>query len=257
MMPPEFQPGSSDPSLPEKQSPQPREQGGERGSRSRLPGWGTSVVGPIVTHPVFLGLNGSILLLFALLTVFAKLSDSGWRVVLLFSDPFLSRPFYTGFFTNVSEVLWCIALGICLFSAGVAHSMTGRSQAFLLATALVIFALLLDDLQRLTLILRDSLGVPKVVMYGLYTLGVAAYLGRFGRWIRRESPYPLLVLMAVMFVISATTDLLPNDLQGTAAMLEDGTKLIGLVNLVMYCWWVGQAAIWKAAQARFTPARLD
>jgi len=199
----------------------------------------------LVTRPAFIWLNGLTLGVLGALGWFAKASGKSYRFVVLFKDPYAGGPFYQAFFTNFSEVIWCIALAICLFCFGLMKSLGRRYDWFFLATAAVIAMLLLDDMQRISLVAKYGLGVPKIVMYGLYVTVIAIYAWLFRRRIAKDTPYPLLLIMVGMFAISATSDVFGNAKQqpGRFALFEDGTKLIGLVNLMLYCWLVGQQEI--------------
>lgn len=208
---------------------------------------------PLVTRPAFIWVNGITIGLLGVLGFYARASSKTYRFSLLFRDPYVSGPFYQSFFTNFSEVMWCIALGICLFCFGLMRSLDRRYDWFFIATAAVISMLLLDDLQRISLVLKYSLGWPKGLMYGVYILVVGAYTWIFRRRLLRDTPFPLLLLTVGLFVMSALADISGYERRkpGTFAMLEDGTKLLGLMNLVLYCWLVGQQEVKRlVAKAR-------
>ena len=57
------------------------------------------------------------------------------------------------------------------------------------------------------------------------------------------TPYRLLLLASGLLIISAAADFLPISGIGTPIMLEDGTKLLGLVNLTLYIWRSAQQAL--------------
>lgn len=199
----------------------------------------------LVTRPAFIWINGLTLGVLGALGWFARASGKIYRFSALFKDPYSGGPFYQAFFTNFSEVIWCISLAICLFCFGLMKSLDRRYDWFFLATALVIAMLLLDDLQRISLVVRYGLGVPKGLMYALYTTVIAVYAWLFRRRIAKDTPYPLLLIMVGMFVVSAMSDVFGNAKQqpGRFALFEDGTKLIGLMNLMLYCWLVGQQEV--------------
>ncbi|NJN31331.1 MAG: hypothetical protein HC824_13575 [Synechococcales cyanobacterium RM1_1_8] len=198
-----------------------------------------------MTHPAFIWVNALTIGLLGLIGFYARASSKTYRFYLLFRDPYVGGPFYQSLFTNFSEVMWCIALGICLFCFGIMRSLNRRYDWFFLATAGIIAMLLLDDLQRITLVLHYTMGVPKAVMYGLYMGVIGAYSWIFRRRLVRETPFPLLLITVGLFVFSALADVSGYERRkpGTFAMLEDGTKLLGLMNLVLYCWLVGQQEI--------------
>ena len=199
----------------------------------------------LVTRPAFIWINGLTLGVLGALGWFARASGKTYRFSALFKDPYSGGPFYQAFFTNFSEVIWCIALAICLFCFGLMRSLDRRYDWFFLATAGVIAMLLLDDLQRISLVVKYGLGIPKVAMYGLYMAVIAIYTWLFRRRIARDTPYPLLLIMVGMFLISAMSDVFGNENRqpGRFALFEDGTKLVGLMNLMLYCWLVGQQEV--------------
>ncbi len=204
----------------------------------------------------FIWVNGISVGFLAALGVYARLFSKGPGFSRLFADPYTNSRFvYLGLLTNLSEVVWCIALAICLFSFGVVRSLRpGRpSDFFFLGTAFVISVLLLDDLQRVTLALAYGVGIPKFVSYLSYGLMFGLYFLIFRKYITRHTPYHLLLLTLFCFCISTVTDLLVSflhitNIEGPTSMLEDGSKLLGLLNLVLFCWKTGQQEIIQAVQ---------
>lgn len=200
---------------------------------------------PIYSHPAFIWVNGITLAVLGVLGSYARASGKTYRFSELFKDPYSGGPFYQSFFTNFSEVMWCIALGICLFCFGLMRSLDRRYDWFFMGTAFVIAMLLLDDIQRVSLVLKYGWGVPKAYMYAVYVGAIAVYTWVFRRRIVKDTPFPLLLLMVGLFLISAFADVSGNASRqpGRFALFEDGTKLLGLMNLVLYCWLVGQQEV--------------
>ncbi|MEP0864941.1 hypothetical protein NDI37_10715 [Funiculus sociatus GB2-A5] len=183
--------------------------------------------------------NGLTVLLFFALSIYAKLWGKGRAIEFIFADPFsIKRPYY-GFLTSVSEIIWCIGATTCLFSFSLLKSIHPKRKGnlFILCSALGLFALLADDLFRITLILNGTAGVPKIVMYLVYGVGAIAY-GFLFRHRLVSTPYILLLVGGLLFAISCIVDVLPIQGQGTPAMLEDGTKLLGIINITFYFWHV-------------------
>lgn len=210
-------------------------------------------------HCTVLLLNLAVILPFGLLTAYIKLSTllngySGGRtlrrsagielLITLFSEPY-SIP-YEGILTEISEIVWCFPIALCFFTASLLNQRQLRRYLLCLGTFLAL--LLVDDAFRVTLILHFALDLPKVLMYALYSAIGVAIATCFWRTIL-TTPYVLLVLAGGLLMISAAADFLPISGIGTPIMLEDGTKLLGLVNLTLYCW---QSA--KSALARSLPA---
>ena len=195
--------------------------------------------------------NGLTVLLLGSLSVYAKATYKGWGIQLLFTDPFYHP--YSGVLTGVSEILWCLPAIVCAFSLGLINRGQSRrhTKRFLLASALLLSVLSIDDRFRLTLILVIYFGVPKLAMLSIY--GIAAVLYAKAFWGRlRTTPYALLIVAAVLFAVSSLVDLLHLPGQGTPAMLEDGTKLLGNLNLALYFWYVCQQEVRRSLQPAVT-----
>ncbi|MEG5042632.1 MULTISPECIES: hypothetical protein [unclassified Microcoleus] len=172
------------------------------------------------------------------LSVYAKLNNQGDGVERLFSDPFNFWFPYEGILTGVSEVLWCTPVAICAFTFGVLRQKNPRSRAaiFLFFSALLLGVFFLDDRFRMTLII-SRLGISKKLIYLCYGSAVFLYGVKFGRYMK-TTPYLPLVAAFLLFAISRFEDMLNLQSQGVHAMLEDGTKLLALLNLALYFWHV-------------------
>ncbi len=143
--------------------------------------------------------------------------------------------------------MWCTAIAICLFSAFLLPKSNRRFPIFLCASALVMLLLFLDDRFRLTLILCvlfNTCKIVKLAVYSIYGLLLVGYAWLFRRTIRQTPYIPLLVAFC-LFGFSSAIDITPISSRGIHAMLEDGTKLIGLINLTIYFWWICQQEIKK------------
>ncbi|HEY9770008.1 MAG TPA: hypothetical protein V6C71_16195 [Coleofasciculaceae cyanobacterium] len=197
--------------------------------------------------PVLIWLNAITVIILSLLSIYAKIKSKGSGIENLFSDPFYFGIFYLGWFTSVSEIMWCTAIAICLFSAFLLPESNRRFQIFLCASALVMLLLFFDDRFRLTLILCvffNTCKIVKLAVYSLYGLLLVGYAWLFRRTIR-QTPYIPLLVSFCLFGFSSAIDITPISSRGIHAMLEDGTKLIGLINLTIYFWWICQQEIKK------------
>ncbi|MBD1883601.1 hypothetical protein [Microcoleus vaginatus] len=172
------------------------------------------------------------------LSVYAKLNNQGDGVERLFSDPFNFWFPYEGILTGVSEILWCTPVAICAFTFGVLRQKNPRSRAsiFLFFSALLLGVFFLDDRFRMTLII-SRLGISKKLIYLCYGSAVFLYGVKFWRYMK-TTPYLPLVAAFLLFAISRFEDMLNLQSQGVHAMLEDGTKLLALLNLALYFWHV-------------------
>ena len=190
------------------------------------------------TVPFLVVFNTLTILILGWLSVYAKLNNQGDGVERLFSDPFNFWFPYEGILTGVSEVLWCIPVAICAFTFGVLSQKEPRSRSaiFLLFSALLLGAFFLDDRFRMTLIL-SRLGISKKLIYLCYGTAVFLYGAKFWRYIK-TTPYLPLVAAFILFALSRFEDILNSRSVGVHAMLEDGTKLLALLNLALYFWYV-------------------
>lgn len=182
------------------------------------------------------------------LSIYAKLKNQGDGLERLFSDPFDLWFPYEGMLTGVSEIMWCVSVTICAFTFGVVRQQKSRSQSqiFLFFSALLLGIFFLDDRFRMTLIL-SSLGVSKKLIYLCYATGIFIYVVKFWRFIRTTAYLPLIA--AVFFLaISRFEDLFSVQSQGLHAILEDGTKLLGVLNLALYFWHVCDREVWRYLQ---------
>ena len=197
--------------------------------------------------PILIWLNALTIAVLGVLSIYAKAKSKGAGIESLFSDPFYFGIFYLGWLTSVSEIMWCTAIAISLFTAILLPAAQSRFRVFLFASAVVMILLFLDDRFRLTLILCAFFGTCKVVkstVYLLYGLVLISYAWLFRHTIKKTPYIPLLVSFC-LFGFSSAIDIAPIHGRGIHAMLEDGTKLIGLINLTIYFWWICQQEIKK------------
>ena len=202
------------------------------------------------TVPLLAIFNTLTILTLAVLSVYAKLKNQGDGVERLFSDPFNFWFPYEGILTGVSEVLWCIPVAICAFTFGVLRQKEpqSRSAIFLFFSALLLGVFFLDDRFRMTLIL-SRLGISKKLIYLCYGSAVFLYGLKFWRYIK-TTPYLPLVVAFVLFAISRFEDIVDLKSLGVHAMLEDGTKLLALLNLAMYFWHICHQELRRHLQQR-------
>ncbi|NET31972.1 MAG: hypothetical protein F6K19_08205 [Cyanothece sp. SIO1E1] len=195
--------------------------------------------------------NSLTLALLIALAFYAKVFDQGEGIVLLFEDPFIQTRPYIGILTGVSEIFWCFSVAICTFSLILLKKIRphGPLDRFLLCSVVGIAILLLDDVFRSTLMLNVFFGIPKPMVYLTYSVAALAYIFTFWHRIVQSTPYLLLLMAALLFMFSTAVDVLHLVGQGAPAMLEDGTKLLGLVNLILYFWHVCQREIFRALRA--------
>ncbi|MEO6862809.1 MAG: hypothetical protein ABI180_14945 [Microcoleus sp.] len=200
------------------------------------------------TVPFLAVFNTFTVLILGGLSLYAKLNNKGDGVERLFSDPFNFWFPYEGLLTGVSEVLGCIPVAICAFTFGVLRQKEPRSRSamFLFFSALLLGVFYLDDRFRMTLIL-SGFGISKKLIYLCYGINIFVYAITFWRYIK-TTPYLPLVAAFLLFAISRFEDIVDSKSLGVHAMLEDGTKLLGLLNLAMYFWHVCHQEVWRHLQ---------
>lgn len=199
------------------------------------------------TSPILIWLNILTVVILSFLSIYAKIKSKGEGIESLFSDPFEQGIFYSGWFTGISEILWCAAIAISLFTAALLPKSSRQFKVFLVASALVMSLLYYDDRFRFTLILCNFFGTCKIVkltVYFIYGLVLVSYAWIFRQTIR-QTPYIPLLFAFFLFGFSSAIDIKPIGGRGIHAMLEDGTKLIGLINLTIYFWCICQQEVKK------------
>lgn len=196
--------------------------------------------------PWLISLNLLAIAVLSGLGIYARVQSKEKGLVNLFSDPFSSHYFYLGWLTGISEIIWCIAIAVCLFTSTLLPRLH-RRQIFFLASGLLMTLLYIDDRFRLTLILAAFFGSylkVKTAIYLIYGGLLVAYGKKF--WsIISQTPYFPLLLAFFLFGFSSAADIAPIHNRGLHAMLEDGTKLIGLINLTVYYWYLCYGEIKK------------
>ncbi|AOX00438.1 hypothetical protein BJP34_14095 [Moorena producens PAL-8-15-08-1] len=186
--------------------------------------------------------NSLIILLFLVLSIYVKIQDRGYIVVGLFDDPFLLHRPYIGTLSAVSELMWCVVVTICLWCWFLLNKIQPNQKInrFILYSAIGIGILLTDDVFRINLILAKQ-GISKAPVYFMYGIGAILYGLAFWKIIR-STPYILLMIAGILFVISGLVDFSHLSGKGTRAMLEDATRLLGIMNITLYfsqvCWQV-------------------
>ena len=166
----------------------------------------------------------------AFLAFLAALNLAGASVANLTRDPngITGRPAYFGALSTVGLIGWGVAASLCAVVALVLGD--GARRRYLLATAVLLTLLLLDDgLLLHERLLPSAFGLSEDAVYALYAGATLAWLMAFRREIVRSDAV-LLVLAGACLVTSIVLD-------GTAlapAGLEDAPKLVGIGSLIAY-----------------------
>ena len=199
--------------------------------------------------PWLITLNLLAIIALIVLGSYAKIQGKGRGLVSLFSDPFSSHYYYLGWLTGVSEIIWCMAIAVCLFTVTLLPKFH-RKKVFFLTSGLLMTLLYIDDRFRLTLIMGavfSSFNYVKATIYLIYGGLMVAYGKKFWSVIARTPYFPLLAAF-VLFGFSSAIDITPLPNKAAHALLEDGTKLIGIINLTIYFWYICYCEITKSIQ---------
>lgn len=145
----------------------------------------------------------------------------------------LEAPFYTGVLSNVGGACWGAATALGILGSVVLRRGDPRQRE--VSGALRGFALLsawlgLDDLVQIhEYVAPRLLGIDEQLVYLAYALLVTAWIVRHRRVIVERAPLPLLVAF-IGFGGSLLADELGDYVVQVPLVLEDGLKLIGVVN---------------------------
>lgn len=143
-------------------------------------------------------------------------------------------PLYVGFVSQLGIVLWS-ATAACCFLAALIVARQGldiRWRNFFLGAAGLSLMLGLDDLYLLHEVFFPYFGIPELVVFGVYGLLVAVFLGRYLSLLLRSDF--LLLAMAFGFLgLSVLADLFDVELI-EPYLLEDTLKLIGILGWLCY-----------------------
>ena len=190
--------------------------------------------------PILIWLNALTISVLTILSLYARIRSKGASIESLFSDPFSIGIYYLGWFTGISEIMWCSSIAICMFAGFLLPASNRQFKIFLFGSSLVMMLLFLDDRFRSTLILCAFFGTCKIVKLSIYSIygAIIVFYAWFFRHTIRKTPYIPLLLSFCLFGFSSAIDMTPISSDGIHAMLEDGTKLVGLINLMIYFWWI-------------------
>jgi hypothetical protein len=210
--------------------------------------------------PLLVCSNILTIVILSIISLYAKVERKGTGVEKLFSDPFDIGSFYLGWLTSISEILWCAAISICVFTIAllsknnsyIKHKTTfDPTQKFLLVSALLMSLLYIDDRFRLSLIICNFLHANLKPVIGLFYGSLLILYAKKCWWKIRKTPYLLLLVCFGLFGLSSFVDIVPLYSRGASAMMEDGTKLIGLINLTFYFWYVCSSEIQDSYATKF------
>jgi hypothetical protein len=170
---------------------------------------------------------GAALLLIGGTFVASRAMDRSMRDFSQDPSEVLDGPAYIGFLTGVATVVWTVAATSCLL-AWLAAGRSARSP--FLWSALLVVALLADDLFRLHESYYPQVGLPQLLVAAIYGVAGAAYLWRFRSFIRANDGWLFLLGLALLGTSIATDQLVDNG----PWFAEDGTKLLGIATWAVF-----------------------
>jgi len=153
-------------------------------------------------------------------------------------------PVYTGFLSQIGIFFWVTAVAICLFCSAVLARLVirPRLKRFLLISALLTLLLALDELFMLHETVLPRLGIPERVVLSSYLLFFGLYFARYYRLIWRTEFLPLLMAL-FFFGVSLLIDQRPLTNPNLHYLVEDGTKLVGIISWMAYFFQVSLQAL--------------
>ncbi|MBK4730213.1 hypothetical protein JJD41_10120 [Oxynema sp. CENA135] len=160
-------------------------------------------------------------------------------------------PAHAGFLSQIGIFFWSGTTGICLLSYKVVSNFprTDPIKRFFLISAIFTLILGIDDAFVLHEDIFPAIGIPEKLVLLSYALFLSFYLVKFFRVIL-QTEYLLLVTPLFFFGLSIFIDLLSRlrpDFLGIhddiRLLLEDGTKLVGIVSWFIYFLHCGEQLI--------------
>ena len=160
-------------------------------------------------------------------------------------------PVYIGFLSQIGVFFWAAAIAICLFSSALLAQLAVRRhlKRFLFISALLTSLLALDEVFMLHETVLPYFGIPEIVVLGSYALFFLLYFLKFYRLILRTE-YLLLLTALSFFALSILLDQWQVANANLHYLLEDGTKLVGIVSWLGYFFHVGLHALHRAIGQR-------
>lgn len=160
----------------------------------------------------------------------------GIPVGVLTQDPLFQRPVYVGLLSQAGILLWAAAAAVSLMAAAVLSQQDGQEghARFFLAGGLLSVLLCLDDAFLIHDSLLPSIGVGEKVVYLAYLIAILAFLFVFRTRIL-STEFLILVAAFCFFALAIV-----GDLYGIRPinrfLLEDGSKVVGIVAWLAYFW---------------------
>jgi hypothetical protein len=187
-------------------------------------------------YPSFLKIN----LLFLLL-VFSIVLVSYWgkySIPILFLPPATPRHPSAGLFTHAFQILCCLPPFICAFTFAFLRLIKSaqKNQDFLFVSALVTGGFMANEIFRFHIILLFY-DIPKPVTISVFAIIVLIYLLSYYQKIK-TTPYKILLSSLGLLLLAIIIDFLQLQNYYLATLLEGIPKLLSVINLGLYFWFV-------------------
>jgi hypothetical protein len=154
-----------------------------------------------------------------------------------------------GFLSQAGIFLWSAAAFVCLFTALVLHQRKverkERLVPFFTVAGIFTLALGIDDCFMMHDDIYPTLGIPEKLVMIMYMLILVFFIIRFWRVIL-GSPFILLGVALFFFGFSVLMDMI---FGSQWYVLEDGTKVVGIVSWMVYFWSTALLFLHEPAQS--------
>ena len=135
-----------------------------------------------------------------------------------------------GLLYKIGLLVWGAVVASCLVGATVWRRLGGadRLPGFLLASAALTLVFAVDDMFQLRVEIYDHLGLPELVVFGLYALVLCAMAVAFWRTVLRTE-YLVLVAAGMLLVVWLGLREV-----GVESAAQDGVRFVGQLTLLVY-----------------------
>ncbi|PHK98881.1 hypothetical protein CGL56_10495 [Neolewinella marina] len=156
----------------------------------------------------------------------------------------VEMPVSHGLFSQLGIILWSLGIGSLMLVLFTAPYDYRWSRGFVCYSMVVTLTLALDDAFRIhETLFAEVLGVGEGLAFAIYFLLITGYFTIYPRHIL-HSPWPLMVIALGLFAVSMGIDQTPGlaNYVGYDEMflLEDGSKLAGIIFWTLYQYLMGR-----------------
>lgn len=169
-----------------------------------------------------------------------------WHIPVLdlTGDPvvLMDAPLYLGAFSYLGVLVWCATAAVSLVLAQTLGNEAAETRAYLRGAGGLSVLLCLDDLYMFhEEVFPKHVGIPQIVVIGVYGLYMVGLLWRFRR-VLLNGEFVLLALSLGMFAVSVAIDQLVTG-ERRYYLAEDGAKFFGVVMWLAFHTRLGLQAL--------------